>query len=75
MSAQYKIMCGSDFCISAKSIHLLLPPWRDRYLKKKDQSQNAQNRRSGEKANHVYKTYKNKFMPHGRHIHSKASDM
>ena len=50
--------------------------WRDRYLKKlKDRIQNAQSRRSGEKSHHIYETYKNTVMPHGRHIYAKASDM
>ena len=50
--------------------------WRDRYLKKlKYQSQNAQSRRYGEKAHHIYTTYKNTVMPHGIHIYAKASDM
>ena len=30
---------------------------------------------SGEKAHHIYTTYKNTVMPHGRHIYAKASDM
>ena len=34
MSARYKIMCGCEYCISAKSIHSSLLSWRDRYLKK-----------------------------------------
>ena len=39
MSARYKIVCGYECCISAKSIHSSLLSWRDRYLKKlKDQS-------------------------------------
>ena len=33
MSARYKIMCGCQCCISAKSIHSSLLSWRDRYLK------------------------------------------
>ena len=33
MSARYKIMCGCECCISAKSIHSSLISWRDRYLK------------------------------------------
>ena len=33
MSARYKIMCGGESCISAKSIHSLLLSCRDRYLK------------------------------------------
>ena len=50
--------------------------WRDRYLKKlKDKSQNDQSRRSGEKAHHIYETYKNTMMTHGRHIYAKAYDM
>ena len=69
-------MCGYECCISAKSIHSSLLSCRDRYLEKlKDQSQNNQNRRSGEKAHDIYETYKNTVMPHGRHIYSKASDM
>ena len=34
ISARYKIMCGCESCISAKSIHYSLLSWRDRYLKK-----------------------------------------
>ena len=33
MSARYKVMCGCECCISAKSIHSSLLSWRDRYLK------------------------------------------
>ena len=33
MYARYKIMCGCECCISAKSIHSSLLSWRDRYLK------------------------------------------
>ena len=40
----------------------------------KDQRQNAQRRRSGEKAHHIYTAYKNTVIPHGRHIYAKASD-
>ena len=39
MSVRYKIMCGCECCISAKSIHSSLLSWRARYLKKlKDKS-------------------------------------
>ena len=31
MPARYKIMCGCECCISAKSIHSSLLSWRDRY--------------------------------------------
>ena len=69
MSARYKIMCGCECCISAKIIHSSLLSWCDRYLKKlKYQIQNAQSRRSGEKAHHIYTTYINTVMPHGSHI-------
>ena len=76
MSAQYKFVCGCECCISAKNIHSSLIYWRDRYLKKlKYQSQNSQSIRSGEKSHHIYEAYKNIFIPHGRHIYAKASDM
>ena len=72
ISAQYKVMCGCECCIYAKSVHSSLLSWCDRYLKKlKYQIQNTQKRRSGEKANHIYETYKNTVMPHGRHIYAK----
>ena len=32
MSARYKVMCGCERCISAKSIHASLLTWRDWYL-------------------------------------------
>ena len=76
ISARYKIMCGCECCISAKSIHSSFLSWRDRYLKKiKDQSQNSQIRRSGDKAHHIYTIYKNTVMPYERHIYAKAYDM
>ena len=76
MSARYKIMCGCECCIYAKSIHSSLLSWRDRYLKKiKYKIQKYQIRRSGEKEHNIYETYKNTVIPHGRHIYSKASDM
>ena len=76
MSARYKIMCGCECCISAKTIHSSLLSWRDRYLKRlKDKSQNDQSRRSGERAHQIYTTYKNRVMPHGSHIYATASDM
>ena len=72
MYARYNIMCGCECCISAKIIHSSLLSWCDRYLKKlKDQSQNAQSRRFGEKLHHIDETYKNTVIPHGRHIYAK----
>ena len=45
-------------------------------LKKlKHQTQKSQNRSSGEKSNHIYETYTNTVMPHGRNIYAKESDM
>ena len=32
MPARYKVMCGCECCISAKSIHASLLTWRDWYL-------------------------------------------
>ena len=76
MSECYKIMCGCEFCISTKNIHSSFLSWSDRYLKKlKDKIQNTQSRRSGKKSHHIYETYKNTVIPHGRHIYTKSSDM
>ena len=62
-------------CVVANVV-FLLKACRDSYLKKlKDESQNAQSRRSGEKEHHIYETYKNKVMPHRRHIYAKTSDI
>ena len=72
MSAQYKVMYGCECCISDKNIHSSLLSWSDRYLEKlKYQSQNAKSRSSGEKEHHIYETYKNTVMPHGRHVYAK----
>ena len=47
MSTLYKVRCGCEYCISAKSMHSSLISWRKRYLKKiKYKIQNAQSRRS-----------------------------
>ena len=43
--------------------------------KLKDQRNISQSIRSEEKSHHIYETYKNTFMPHGRRIYTKASDM
>ena len=76
VSAQYKVMCGCECYISAKSIHSSFLSWRVRYLKMlKYQIQNAQNRSSSEKSHHIYETFKNTLMTHGRHIYAKTSDM
>ena len=59
MSAHYKVMCGCECCIFAKSIHLSLISWCYRYFKKlKDKRKNVQSKRSSEKAHHIYGTYK-----------------
>ena len=69
-------MSGSECCIPSKSMHSSLLSWRDQCLKKlKDQIPNSQNKRSSEKPNRIYDTYKNTVMPHGRHIYVKAYNM
>ena len=69
-------MCGCECCISTKSMHSSLLPWRDFYSKNlKDLSQNSQNRRYGVKSNHIYETYKNLVVPHGNLIYTKAYEM
>ena len=76
MSARYKIICGCECYIFAKSVHSSLLSWHDRYLEiLKYKIQNAQSRGPCEKPHYIYETYKNKVMPHGHHIFSKASDM
>ena len=71
----YKVMCGCELCISAKSINSSYISWRDHYLRElKNLSKNAQNRRSGEKSNRLFETYKNSVMPHGCHIYETAAD-
>ena len=76
MSAQYKVMCGCECCISAKSIHVLLLSWRDTYLKNsKIKDKMLKTEGLEKKKIFIYKTYKNTVIPHGRHIYTKASDM
>ena len=56
-----------------KSINSYLLSWCDCYLeKRKDQSFNGQNRRSGEIENGIFHTHKNYVIPHGRHIYKTA---
>ena len=43
--------------------------------KLKDQSCNAQNRRSGDMPTHLFDTCKNSVIPHGNHMFQKSSDM
>ena len=68
-------MCGCDCCIYAKSTHSSLLSWRENVFKLKDQSCNAQNRRSGEMSNSLFDTYKSAFMPHGKNMFQTAYDM
>ena len=72
-SSRYKFMCGYECCISAKIINLSLLSWRVRYLK--NSNIKSKNRRSGEKSNRIYKTYKNKVIPHELRIYAKVYDM
>ena len=62
MSAQYKVMCGCECCITTRSIYSTFLSWHDRLSEKlKDKSQNSQSRRSGEKSHHIYNTYKTQW--------------
>ena len=52
-------MCGCEYYIYEKSMHLSLLSWSGRFLKKlKYQSFNAQNRSYGEMTNVLFETYK-----------------
>ena len=76
VSAWYKVMCGCDCLIYAKTMHLYFLTWTDHHLKQlKDWSNNSQNRRSGEIYIYIYDAYKNSVRYHGWHIHRTASDM
>ena len=75
VSSRYKVMCGCECCISYKLMHSSLISWHDHYLKKtKDIIQNYQTGGLGKKQIHIYETYKNIVMPHGRHIYAKSYD-
>ena len=45
------------------------------FWKIKDHSCNAQNRRSGENPNHLFETYKNSVIPHGKNVFQTAPGM
>ena len=66
-------MCGCECCIYTKSMNSSLLSWRERFLKKlKDQSCNAQSRRSGEMYTCLFDTYKNNVVTHGDHMFQTA---
>ena len=72
----HEVVCDCECCISEEKIHLPLLSWCDLYLRKLNNlSKNSQNRRSGEKSNLLFDTYKNSVMSHGRHIYATSSDM
>ena len=76
MSAWYKVMCVCECCISAKSMHSSLLPWRDFHLRNlNDLNQNSQNRRYDEMDNLIFYTYKKYVMPHGFHIYATVAEM
>ena len=59
-----------------KSMHYYLLTFHNLYLKHiKYRIQNAQNRRSEEKYNSIFVTYKNTVQSHGFHIYNNAVDM
>ena len=76
MSSRYKVMCGCECCISAKSMHSSLLSWCSCCLKKLRISVEMLKKEGlGKKKICIYDTYKNIFMPHGRHISTKSYDM
>ena len=84
MYARYKVMCGCECCISSKIIYLQLLSWHDSYLMQLKSiiktpqdniSQNARNRRSIERSNCLFETYKKSMMPHRRHIYTTEADI
>ena len=69
MTLQYKVMCGFECCVSAKSVHYYLLTWSVRRLKHlKYRSHNVQNRRSDEISSRIFETYMNALQPHGYNI-------
>ena len=68
-------MCGCECCTSAKSIHLSLLSWGEFFKELIDQIYNAQNRKSVEMANHLFETYENYFIPHGKHMFQTEYDI
>ena len=69
MTTRYKVMCGCECCISAKSMHYYLLTCHDCHLKQlKYRSHNAQNIRSCEISSRIFETYKNSVRTHGCHI-------
>ena len=76
MTSQYKVMCGSECCISSKSINSSLLSWPDYCLKQlKDKSHNAQNISSGEISRSILETYKNSVQHHSCNIFNTTADM
>ena len=58
-TARYKVVCGCEYCISAKSMHSSFFTRSDRNLKHlRDRSHNAQNIRSGELSSCLFETFK-----------------
>ena len=69
-------MCGCKCCIYAKSIHLLLLSWHDPYFKKPDiKVSMLKTEVLVKKKICIYETYKNRLIPHVRHIYAKESDI
>ena len=72
--------CDTNSCVVV-SVEYLLKSYIKRYyhvvsIKKiKDQSCNAQNRRSGEMANILFYKYKNHVIPHSNRMFKTPSDM
>ena len=76
MLSRYKVMCGYEYCISAKSMHSSLPSWRDCCFKKTQESHpKCSKQKVWGKTNNIYETYKNTVITHGHHIYDKSYDM
>ena len=76
MYERYKVMFGCDCCISDKIMHSsLLSYWYHHYKKPKYQSENSQNRRSGEMYDRLIDAYKKYVTTHGHNIYKTESDM
>ena len=75
ISVRYRVMCGCECCISAKSINSSLLSWCDRYLKNSKIKEKIIKSDCLLKKNITYMKHIKTVMPHGRHIYAKSPDM
>ena len=70
------MMCGCEFCISSKSMHVPLLTLHDCCIKHlKNRSHTAKSGRSSELSSRLFETYKNYVRPHGCHIYNSNTDV